>query len=95
MPELLGDDLPERPRPARMDFSPWADGRVWKFARGQDYSSTTQSFRSAVRRWARAHGYEVDCRPYPAIDEAGRPLPVTQADPVALAVRFRARRRGR
>jgi hypothetical protein len=88
MPELLEEGLPERTSRSKFDFSRWADGQAWKFVRGEDYDSTTETFRSNVRRWARENGYEVELRPYPATDREGRELPVTKADPLALGVLF-------
>jgi hypothetical protein len=88
MPELLEDGLPERTPRSKFDFSMWADGQAWKFVRGTDYDSTTETFRYNVKRWARDHGYEVELRPYPALDREGREVPVTKSDPVALGVKF-------
>ena len=88
MPELLEDGLPERVTRSKFDFSPWTDGRAYKFKRGEDYDSTTETFRSNVRRWARDHGYEVDLRAYPALDREGREVPLTKADAPALGVLF-------
>jgi hypothetical protein len=89
MPELLPDGLPERASRTRFDFSAVADGQVWKFIAGVDYTSSLESFRYNVRRWARAHGYVVETRPVPAADDSGRPLPPTEAAPVGVAVRFK------
>jgi hypothetical protein len=88
MPELLPDGLPQPRVRSKYDFSEWADGQTWKFVRGADYDSSTATFRSNVRRWAKAHGFAVECRPYPAEDGDGRVLAATKSDPVALAVRF-------
>jgi hypothetical protein len=88
MPELLEEGLPERSPRSKFDFSPWADGQAWKFVRDQDYESSTETFRSNVKRWARDHGYEVELRPYPATDRDGKEIPVTKSDPVALGVIF-------
>jgi hypothetical protein len=88
MPELLNDGLPERKSRSRFDFSRWADGQAWKFVRGEDYESSTETFRANVRRWAAEHGYEVVLRAYPAMDRNGAELPVTKADPLALGVVF-------
>jgi hypothetical protein len=88
MPELLTDGLPERVTRSKFDFSRWADGRAWKFVRGEDYDSSTETFRYNVKRWARDNGYEVELRPFPALDQDGHELPVTKADPVALGVKF-------
>lgn len=88
MPQLLPDGLPERPNQSRFDFSEWADGQAWRFVRGEDYASTTDTFRSNVRRWAKAHGYLVATRPLAASDEEGRPLPFAKAQPIGLAVCF-------
>ncbi|HEY1853301.1 MAG TPA: hypothetical protein VGG40_01825 [Solirubrobacterales bacterium] len=88
MPELLPDGLPERPGRARFDFSQWADGSAWRFMRGEDYESTTESFRYVVRRWAKANGYVAETRPLPAADEDGEPIPTSKAEPVGIAVRF-------
>ena len=88
MPDLLKDGLPERHARSRFDFAKWTDGQAWKFVKGEDYESSTETFRANVKRWAREHGYEVELRPYPALDREGRPIPVTKADPVALGVLF-------
>lgn len=89
MPELLADGLPERTARSKFDFTRWADGKAWKFVKGQDYDSSTETFRYNVKRWAKANGYEVDLVPYAALDREGREIPVTKADPVALGVCFR------
>src|SRR3954452_18866900 len=86
MPQLLQDGLPERGIRSKFDFAAWADGQAWKFVKGEDYDSSTETFRYNVRRWARAHGYEVELRPYPALDADGRPLPLTKSDAVAIGV---------
>lgn len=88
MPELLENGLPERVSRSRFDFARWADGQAWKFVRGEDYDSSTETFRYNVRRWARAHQLEVELQAFPALDRDGRELPVTKADPVAIGVRF-------
>lgn len=88
MPELLEDGLPERTSRSKFDFSRWTDGQAWKFVKGEDYDSSTETFRYNVRRWAKANGFEVECRPYPATDRDGREIPVTKTDPVALGIRF-------
>lgn len=88
MPELLPEGLPERPGRSRVDFSQWADGQAWQFIRGEDYVSTTESFRYLVRRWAKANGFVAETRPLPATDEAGEPIPVSKQEPVGLAIRF-------
>lgn len=88
MPELLKDGLPERTRRSRFDFTQWADGQAWKFVRGTDYHSTTETFRYNVRRWARAHGMKVELQPFPALDAEGREIPLSKQDAVALGVRF-------
>jgi hypothetical protein len=88
MPELLKDGLPERVSRSKFDFSRWANGQAWKFAKGEDYQSSTETFRANVKRWAKENGYEVELRPYPASDREGHQLPVTKADPVALGVKF-------
>ena len=90
MPELLPEGIPDRASLSRYDFTQWADGQAWKFIRGEDYDSSTDTFRSNVKRWAKAHGYRVDTRPLPATDERGRPLPSSKADPIGLAVCFTA-----
>ena|SRR5215212_4927249 len=87
MPDLL-QDLPQATASTKYDFSRWADGQAWKFVRGRDYDSSTETFRYNVRRWAKAHGYVAECRYLAALDEHNRALPVSKADPVALAVRF-------
>ena len=88
MPELLADGLPERTTRSRFDFSKWADGRAWKFVKGDDYTSSTETFRYNVRRWARQQGIEVELRPYPAVDAEGNEIPLAKQDAVALGVRF-------
>lgn len=88
MPELLEDGLPERVKRPKFDFAQWADGRAWKFLKGRDYSSTTESFRYNVRQWAKANGYEVECQPFPALDRDGREIPLTKMDPIGLGVCF-------
>jgi hypothetical protein len=92
MPELLTDGLPERETRTRFDFTKWADGQAWKFERGSDYESSTDTFRYNVRRWAKKHGYDVELRPYPASDANGGELPLAKADAVAIGVRFVRRR---
>jgi hypothetical protein len=88
MPQLLKDGLPPKTTRSKFDFSSWADGRSWKFVKGEDYDSATETFRLNVRKWARLNGYDVELRPFPALDSTGRELPVTKADAVALGVRF-------
>lgn len=88
MPELLADGLPERTRRSRFDFTEWCDEQAWKFVKGSDYSSSTETFRSNVKRWAKENGYEVELRPYLASDKAGNEIPASKVDPVALGVRF-------
>jgi hypothetical protein len=88
MPELLEDGLPKRTSRTKFDFTQWADGQAWRFVKGEDYDSSTETFRYNVRRWAKANGYEVECRPYPATDRQGNEIPVTKADAMALGVRF-------
>ncbi len=90
MPQLLEEGLPERSSRSKFDFTQWADGKAWKFVKGEDYDSSTETFRTNVKRWARDHGYEVELRPYPATDRDGKEIPVTKADPVALGVIFTA-----
>jgi hypothetical protein len=91
VPQLMPTGLPDRASRARSDFSDWADGQAWKFKRGEDYKSSTDSFRYNVNRWAKANGYAAETRPIPATDERGRPIPATKAEPVGLAVRFTPR----
>jgi hypothetical protein len=88
MPELLKEGLPERSSRSRFDFTRWADGQAWKFVKGEDYASSTETFRYNVRRWARDNGLEAECRPYPALDREGREVPLAKTDAVALGVRF-------
>src|SRR5438132_1444429 len=88
MPELLNDGLPNRARRSRFDFSEWADGQAWKFVKGSDYDSMTETFRANVKRWARLNGFDVELRPYLAVDREGREVPLLKADAVALGVRF-------
>ena len=89
MPQLLKDGLPDRKSRTRFDFTAWADGQAWMFVKGEDYTSSTETFRYNVRRWARRNGYEVDVRPYPAVDGEGRDLPLAKEDAVALGVILR------
>jgi hypothetical protein len=88
MPELLEDGLPQRSPRTRFDFSQWADGQAWRFVKGKDYESSTESFRYNVKRWARRNGYDVNFRPYPAVDADGKELPLTKADAVGIGVQF-------
>jgi hypothetical protein len=90
MPQMMPEGLPERAGWSRYDFSQWTDGKAWKFLRGEDYESSTESFRDNLRRWARSNGFEVTIRSIPATDERGRPLPRNQADPIGLGVCFSA-----
>jgi hypothetical protein len=89
MPQLLNDGLPERGSRSKFDFTAWADGQAWKFVKGEDYLSSTETFRYNVRRWARQHGYDTELRPYPAVDRDGNALPLTKADAVALGIVLR------
>lgn len=86
MPQLLKDGLPERGTRTKFDFRSWADGQAWKFVKGQDYDSSTETFRYNIRRWARDHGFEADLRPFPATDADGNEVPLTKSDAVALGV---------
>lgn len=95
MPQLLPDGLPEAPGRSRFDFSRWADGSAWQFSRGEDYETSTESFRYAARRWAKANGYVAETRPLPTLDEDGRPAPISKAEPIGLAIRFVAANGGR
>lgn len=88
MPELLPEGLPERTGRSKFDFAKWADGRAWKFVKGTDYESSTETFRANVKRWAKLNGYEVELRPYPAQDRGGHELPLVKADAIALGVKF-------
>jgi hypothetical protein len=88
MPELLTEGLPNVASRSKFDFSRWADGQAWKFVKGSDYNSSTETFRANVKRWAKLNGFRVDLRPYPAIDGDGRELPLVKADAVALGVKF-------
>jgi hypothetical protein len=88
MPQLLPDGLPEAPGRSRFDFSRWTDGQAWQFSRGEDYETSTESFRYAARRWAKANGFVAETRPLPATGEDGLPAPISKAEPVGLAVRF-------
>jgi hypothetical protein len=88
MPEVLQDGLPERASRSRFDFTQWADGQAWKFVKGKDYDSSTETFRSNIKRWAAANGFEVETRPFAAMDKRRKELPATKADPIALGVRF-------
>lgn len=88
MPELLPDGLPDRGTRSKVDFAQWADGRAWKFVKGTDYESSTETFRASVKRWAKLNGYEPELRSYPALDRAGREIPLIKSDGIALGVRF-------
>jgi hypothetical protein len=88
MPQLLAEGLPERRSRSKFDFSQWANGQAWKFVKGEDYDSSTETFRYNVKRWAREHGYEVELRSYPALDREGREVPASKSDPIALGVVF-------
>lgn len=88
MPQMMPEGLPDRTSWSRYDFSQWADGKAWKFVHGEDYESSTESFRYNVRRWAKAHGFEATVRALPATDENGRPLPASKSEPVGLGVCF-------
>jgi hypothetical protein len=88
MPELLPEGLPDPANRSKFDFTRWADGQAWKFVKGTDYDSSTETFRANVKRWAKQHGLKAELRPYPAIDREGGELPLTKADAVALGVRF-------
>jgi hypothetical protein len=90
MPQLLPDGFPEPATRSRFDFTEWANGAVWSFVRGQDYTSSTDSFRYNVKRWAKAHGYAVEVQTISATDERGRAIPAAKAEPVGVAVRFKA-----
>jgi len=94
MPDLLSDGLPQPVRRNKFDFAEWADGNAWRFVKGEDYASSTETFREHIRRWAKEHGYEVKFRPYRAADEHGDEIPLARSDAVALGVQF-TRRNGR
>ena len=86
MPQLLEAGLPDRGTRSKFDFTAWADGQAWKFVKGEDYASSTETFRYNIRRWARDNGFDADLRPYPATDRDGNDLPLTKADAIALGV---------
>jgi hypothetical protein len=90
MPQLLKEGLPDRASRTKFDFMAWADGQAWKFVKGEDYSSSTETFRYNIRRWARDHGFEAELRPYPATDRDGTEVPLAKADAIALGVILRA-----
>jgi hypothetical protein len=90
MPELLPQGLPERASRSKFDFSQWADGQAWKFAKSTDYDSSTETFRANVKRWAKLNGFEVELRPFLAVDGDGQELPLVKADAIGLGVRFTA-----
>lgn len=94
MPELLSEGLPEKASRSKFDFAQWADGQAWKFVKGSDYESSTETFRSNVKRWAKLNGYGIELRPYPAVDRAGREIPLVKSDASALGVRFVANGNG-
>jgi hypothetical protein len=95
MPDLLPDGLPDRASRSKFDFAQWADGQAWKFVKGSDYESSTETFRANVKRWAKLNGHEVELRPYPALDRAGREVPLIKSDGIALGVRFVSNGRSR
>jgi len=86
MPELLNEGLPDRSARSKFDFTKWADGQAWKFVKGEDYTSSTETFRYNVKRWAKTQGVEIELRPYPDVDADGNEVPLTKADAVALGV---------
>src|SRR3954464_3448651 len=86
MPQLLETGLPERRPRTKFDFAAWADGQAWKFVKGEDYDSSTETFRYNIRRWARERGYDVELRPYPALDADGHDVPLSKQDAVAVGV---------
>lgn len=94
MPDLLEGGLPKPSRRNKFDFTEWADGRAWRFVKGQDYESSTDTFREHVRRWAKENGYDVEFRPYRAEDAGGEEIPLSRSDAIALGVQF-TRRNGR
>jgi hypothetical protein len=73
---------------SKFDFSQWANGEAWKFVKGADYDSSTETFRSNIKRWAKLNGFELEIRPYPAVDRAGHEIPLVKSDAIALGVRF-------
>jgi hypothetical protein len=91
MPDLLEGGLPQPARRNKFDFAQWADGRAWRFVKGQDYESSTETFREHVRRWAKENGFEVEFRPYRAEDASGEEIPLSRSDAVALGVQFKQR----
>lgn len=93
MPQLMPEGLPDRTSWSRYDFTEWTDGEAWQFVRGEDYESSTDTFRYNVKRWAKANGFEVTIRSIPATDERGRPLPLSKADAIGLGVSFTAAKR--
>ncbi len=79
---------PLRASRSKLDFSPWADGQAWRFVKGEDYHSSTETFRYNIRRWAKANGYEVELRPYPTLDRDGNEIPLAKTDAMAVGVRL-------
>lgn len=88
MPELLPEGLPDRAGRSKFDFTKWSDGQAWKFTKGTDYDSSTETFRANVKRWAKLNGYGAELRPYPAQDREGKGIPLVKADAIALGVKF-------
>jgi hypothetical protein len=88
MPQLLADGFPKQASRSRFDFTEWADGKVWRFLRGEDYTSSTDSFRYNLKRWGKANGWNVEVQTIPAVDDGGRALPATKAEPIGVAARF-------
>jgi hypothetical protein len=89
MPQLLQEGLPDRGTRSKFDFTAWADGQAWKFVKGEDYESSTETFRYNIRRWAKDNGFEAEVRPYPATDRAGDEVPLAKEDAVAVGVILR------
>jgi hypothetical protein len=88
MPELLAAGLPDKARRSKFDFTEWADGQAWKFVKGTDYETSTETFRANVKRWAKLHGYGLELRAYQVLDGDGNEVPLAKADAIALGVRF-------
>jgi hypothetical protein len=89
MPQLLEAGLPDRGTRSKFDFTAWADGQAWKFVKGEDYNSSTETFRYNIRRWAKDNGFEAEVRPYPAVGRDGEEVPLAKEDAVAVGVVLR------
>jgi len=49
------DDTPRGPR-AKYQWAKYADGKVWTFTRGEDFTITAKSLRAQAHNYALKHG---------------------------------------